>query len=176
MLIAVVAFLALARAVPSLRPSASWRARGRVPIGWTALVGGVTPVALGSWVFLFRPDLSDVVGSYVPDFSLPILIVGAIGFAAVNATLEEVIWRGVMQDRLEPLFGARAAVALQAVSFGVQHFHGVPRGVVGVVLAGTWAAMLGVLRLHTRGLLAPIVAHVVADGVIATIVLVEARG
>jgi hypothetical protein len=81
----------------------------------------------------------------------------------------------VLQDRLEPIFGVAAAIALQAASFGIQHYRGVPRGVVGVLLAGSWAAMLGMLRHHARGMLAAIVAHVVADSVIAIIVLTYAR-
>jgi membrane protease YdiL (CAAX protease family) len=175
MLIAIAAYLALTRAVPALAPSPSWRARGRVPWGWTALVGGITPVALGLWVALMRPDLHDVVQRYVPPWPPALLVAGAFVFFPVNATLEEVIWRGVMQDRLEPVFGSGTAIALQAASFGLQHMHGVPRGPVGVVLAGSWAVMLGMLRRHTRGLLAPIIAHAVADASIAVIVLVYAR-
>jgi membrane protease YdiL (CAAX protease family) len=94
---AIAAFFVLGRFVPALRPSASWRAKGTVPRGWTALVGGVTPVALWGWVLLMHPNLRDVVGLYVPDYPLPVLLVGAVGFAALNATLEEVIYRGVLQ-------------------------------------------------------------------------------
>jgi membrane protease YdiL (CAAX protease family) len=103
------------------------------------------------------------------------LLAGAVGFALVNALLEELIWRGVIQDGLNPLFGSAVSIALQGLSFGLQHAHGIPRGVVGVVLAGSWAVMLGMLRRHTRGLLAPFIAHVVADSVVASIVLFYAR-
>jgi membrane protease YdiL (CAAX protease family) len=175
MLVALAAFFALGRAFPTLQPSPTWRAKGAAPLGWTALVGGVTPVALFGWVFLFRPDLRDVVQAYIPDLPLPVLVVGAVGFAVINATLEELVWRGVLQDRLEPVFGVAAAVVLQAASFGIQHYKGIPRGAVGVLLAGSWALMLGILRRHTRGMLAPILAHVVADAVIAIIVLTYAR-
>jgi membrane protease YdiL (CAAX protease family) len=106
---------------------------------------------------------------------VPILLVGGVGFAAINATLEETIYRGLLQDRLEPVFGGLGAVALQAVSFGLQHAHGVPRGFLGVVLTGSWAVMLGLLRRHARGLLAPILAHFVADMVVASIVVLYAR-
>lgn len=171
MLLAMVGFLALGRVVPPLRPSDTWRARGRVPLAWTLLVGGVTPIALVGWMVLFHPNLRDVVGAYVPDLPMPVLIAGAVGFALVNAALEELIWRGALQDRLAPVFGARGAVALQALSFGVQHLWGVPRGIVGVLLAGVWAVMLGLLRRKAGGLLAPFLAHVVADATIAVIVL-----
>ncbi|MBN9166016.1 MAG: CPBP family intramembrane metalloprotease [Myxococcales bacterium] len=80
-------------------------------------------------------------------------------------------WRGILQDRLVPLFGVGGAIVLQAASFGLQHAWGFPRGPVGVVLAGGWAVMLGLLRRHSGGLLSPILAHVVADATIAVLVL-----
>jgi uncharacterized protein len=175
MAIALAAFVLLGRVAPGFALPPRWWAPGRVPLGWTALVGGVTPVALVGWVVLFHPNLRDVVGAYVPDFPLPVLIAGAVGFALINAALEELIWRGVLQDRLDPLFGAAGAIAISSISFGVQHAHGVPRGPIGVLLAGSWAVMLGMLRKHARGLLAPFISHVIADATIAVIVLTLAR-
>jgi membrane protease YdiL (CAAX protease family) len=104
------------------------------------------------------------------------LLLGAIAFAVLNAWMEELIWRGVFQTTLARVWGVPTAIGLQAVSFGVQHAHGFPRGAMGVVLAGSWAAMLGALRVHTRGLRAPVIAHVVADATIAVTVLVVAKG
>lgn len=176
MLVALAAWGLAVRRAPALAPSPGWRARGRLPWLATALVAGVTPVALVTWLVVMEPDLSDVVGAYVPDLPLALLVLGSVGFAVVNAAGEELIWRGVFQDRLTALVGVRAAIVLQALSFGLQHAHGIPRGPMGVVLAGTWAVMLGMLRSRCQGLLAPLLAHVVADAVIATIVLVLARG
>jgi membrane protease YdiL (CAAX protease family) len=169
--IALAAFALLGRVVPGFAPPPRWWAPGRVPLGWTALVGGVTPVALIGWVVLFHPNLRDVVGAYVPHLPLPVLIAGGVGFSFVNAALEELIWRGVLQDRLEPLFGAAGAIVVSSISFGVQHARGVPRGAIGVLLAGSWAVMLGMLRKHTRGMLAPFLSHVIADATIAVIIL-----
>lgn len=171
MALAIGSFAAFARYVPRLRPPAGWHARGSVPRAWTLLVGGVTPFALIGWFVALRPDLHDVVDGYVPDLPLPVLVMGGVGFAIINATLEELLWRGILQDRLEPLFGVGGAIVLQAASFGLQHAWGFPRGLVGVVLAGGWALMLGLLRRHAGGLLSPILAHVVADATIAVLVL-----
>lgn len=176
MLVALGGWALVARRLPTLAPSSQWRARGTVPWLWTALVAGVTPVALVTWLRVMEPDLSDVIGAYVPELPLAALIAGAVGFAVINAAAEELIWRGVLQDRLTVLMGAPAAIVLQALSFGLQHAHGIPRGPIGVLLAGSWAVMLGLLRFRAKGLLAPLVAHVVADAVIATLVLVLARG
>jgi membrane protease YdiL (CAAX protease family) len=175
MAISLAGYALVTRLLGEPWPSRALLQRGTVPIGWTCVVAGVTPVALVTWVMVLRPDLHDVVDRYLPNLPLPALLAGAFGFALVNAVLEELIWRGVIQDRLDPLFGPAMAIALQALSFGLQHAHGIPRGVVGVVLAGSWAVMLGMLRRHTRGLLAPFLAHVVADTVVASIVLFYAR-
>ncbi|MFT3771530.1 MAG: CPBP family intramembrane metalloprotease [Minicystis sp.] len=169
MTIALLGFGIAGRVDATLRPSPSWRARGRVPLGWTALVAGVTPFALAAWTLLLRPDLP------APDLPLPLLLAMGGVFVPVNAALEELIWRGIIQDRLDPLFGARAAIALQAASFGAQHLWGVPGGVVGALLAGIWALMLGALRRHAGGLLAPFLAHVVADATIVVLILAHAR-
>lgn len=145
--------------------------RGRVPAVETALVGGVTPFALTAWLVLLKPDISNILGSSLLDVPFAVLVVGAVVFAVLNATLEELIFRGVLQHALTPLFGVRVAVFVQAVSFGAQHVHGFPRGMVGMLLAGTWGLMLGALRLRSGGMLAPILAHVIADATIALLVI-----
>lgn len=175
MMIALSLFALAGRAWGALRPSRAWRSLGRVPVVWTAIVAGLTPVALSIWMVLFKPDLRDVLEQYVPPVPLSLLVIGGVIFAFVNAGLEELIWRGVMQDRLEAVFGPQHAIVLQALSFGFQHAWGVPRGVAGVLLAGVWALMLGMLRRHAGGLLAPFIAHVVADATIAVIVLAFLR-
>lgn len=171
MLVALAALLGLGRWSPRFALDPAWRARGRVRVGWTVLVGGVTPVALGAWFVLFRPDVKDIFARYIPDVPFVVLVLGGVVFAIVNATLEELIWRGVFQNRLEAAFGPGLAIVIQAISFAIQHAWGFPRGVVGVLLAGTWALMLGALRRSSGGLLGPILAHVVADATIAVILL-----
>ncbi|MBN1334724.1 MAG: CPBP family intramembrane metalloprotease [Deltaproteobacteria bacterium] len=175
MILALAVFLLLARLVPGLRRGRPWCVRGRVPVLATLGCAAVTPVGLVAWLLLARPDLSDVVGAYVPDLPVPILLAGAVGFAVLNATLEETLWRGIVQEDLGTILGPAWAVAVQAASFGLAHAHGVPRGIAGVLLAGAWGVLLGLLRQRAGGLLAPILAHVVADATIATIVLLLPR-
>ena len=85
------------------------------------------------------------------------------------------MFRGALLEALRA--GGRNAPALfvQALAFGCMHFRGVPGGAIGVALAGTYGLILGVIRLRAGGLLAPIVAHVVADVVVMAIMLVLAR-
>jgi len=144
--------------------------RGRVPLRLTLFAGLVTPGALIGWVILLQPDVSDLV-DVIPKASLWLLALGGAIFALANATLEEFVWRGILQPKLTAEFGLAWAISLQALSFGIAHAHGFPRGLVGIALAGSWAVVLGVLRHVASGLLAPIVAHVVADSTIACIVI-----
>ncbi|MFH1007296.1 MAG: type II CAAX endopeptidase family protein [Candidatus Latescibacterota bacterium] len=172
-LLSLLAYLAVARFVPIL-PSRGWWAPGRVPWLATGVCALVTPIALVSWVWFFKPDIQDLLQA-IPDVSLPILAGGAIAFAVVNALGEELIWRGLFQDRLAAVIGPSVAVLIQALSFGVQHAHGFPRGIVGVAMAGVWAIMLGWLRTRSGGIAAPVIAHIVADASVAAIVLSMAR-
>ncbi|HMJ54374.1 MAG TPA: CPBP family intramembrane glutamic endopeptidase [Polyangiaceae bacterium] len=122
---------------------------GRVPMWGTVGCPIVTPFALVAWFVLFQPDLSNITQS------LPKV---------------ELIWRGVIQTRLSALLPTRDAIFLQALSFGAAHAHGFPHGVVGVGLVAVWAIGLGLLRKTAEGLLAPVLAHMVADATIAAIV------
>jgi membrane protease YdiL (CAAX protease family) len=144
--------------------------RGNVPALPTFFCGAVTPVFLVGWVVLFKPNVSDI-ARLIPQLPTPLLVTGAVAFAIANALLEEGIWRGLFQSCMGELFSLPVAVAIQAVSFGAMHAHGFPRGIMGMVLAGTWGAMLGALRWKSRGLLAPVLAHVVADVTIALIMI-----
>lgn len=175
MAIALAAYAAMTTLVPTLRPPPGWAERGRLPLRWIALVGGVTPGALTAWLLLMKPDLSDLTSSALLQAPRSVLLVGGVVFALLNAALEELIWRGVIQAALvsssPSRAGVQAAILIQAASFGLQHAHGFPRGAVGVTLAASWGVMLGLLRQHSRGLLAPFLAHVVADATIAILVL-----
>jgi hypothetical protein len=100
----------------------------------------------------------------IPAGTAPWLIaLGAVGFSMCNAAVEESVWRGVLLQGLQSVGPRGAAVILQAISFGVAHIHGFPRGAVGVVLAAVYGVMMGVIRLRSEGMLAPWIAHVFAD-------------
>lgn len=146
-------------------------ARGRlgrtewVLIGLIAVVAGS---ALIGWVVLFRPDLSRL-QSMLPRWPPAALIGAGVAFSVVNATLEEIIWRGVLQRWLMTFTAPALAVAVQAASFGALHYGGFPSGWVGMGLATIYGLMTGALALRSRGLLAPIIAHIAADAVIFTL-------
>lgn len=171
MALALAAYALLGRFVPATQPPAGSLSPGRLPWEWIALVGGVTPGALLAWLLLTNPDLSDITSSPLLKVPRVWLFLGAAAFVVLNATMEEVIWRGVLQPSLTAGWGARAAIVIQGVSFGLQHAHGFPRGILGVLMAAVWGVMLGGLRRHSQGLAAPLLAHLVADATIAALVL-----
>jgi membrane protease YdiL (CAAX protease family) len=100
-----------------------------------------------------------------------LIALGGLIFAIANAAVEEMLFRGAILHHLGHAFGVWPAVAVQAVAFGLLHLHGYPYGPVGVALATVYGLLLGVVRLRSNGLLAPWVAHVVADSVIFVFIL-----
>ena len=96
-----------------------------------------------------------------------------VGFAAINALIEEIIWRGVEMAALEAAFGVGVlALVLQAVQFGLAHYRGgFPNGWSGVGLTFLFGLAMGWLRMRTKGLLVPWVAHAAADFTIIWLVV-----
>lgn len=137
---------------------------------WTAGIGAIAGTALWLWTVFLRPDLGEF-RAMIPSQGALVLAASALGFALVNAAIEEAVWRGAIQHWLTLQFGARAAVVLQAVSFGAIHWAGFPSGWIGIALASIYGLILGALRLSSGGLLAPFAAHVLADLVIFALVL-----
>jgi membrane protease YdiL (CAAX protease family) len=99
------------------------------------------------------------------------LVTAGMVFAAVNAFVEEVLFRGIVQQHLARVLGNWPAVLTQALAFGILHLNGYPYGLIGVALASVYGLILGALRLHSGGLLAPWLAHACADAVIFTLIV-----
>lgn len=132
---------------------------------WVACIAVASGLALVAWVKLVKPDLYSIAGM-IPAVS-PIGLVGAaLTFSILNALLEEVIWRGILLQWLAQVLRPGIAILIQALSFGIAHWNGVPSGLSGVVLATGYGILLGMLALRTDGLLAAVLAHVAADLVI----------
>lgn len=164
-LIAIAGYLVLVGVWPRLRRSLEWPRLGRLgkrEWRWIALTVLVSSAALVIWFFMARPDLTDLKAK-VPAWSPLWLAFAGVCFAGGNALAEEVIFRGLIQQALTAGFGRIGGLCLQAAAFGLLHIHGFPRGWSGVFLAAIYGLMLGAIRLVSRGLLAPWVAHVFAD-------------
>lgn len=174
----LLAFGAVIMSVKGLRPVPWWRP-GRID-RWTAALIAATVVvsstALLAWFLLLKPDVTDLAAMIPATDSIVVLAGMGLGFAIVNAIMEEVIWRGVMMEGLDAAIGpGSATILVQAVSFGIAHTAGFPRGIVGVFMAGIYGAMLGIVRRQSLGMKAPIIAHVFADATIFAILVAFVR-
>jgi membrane protease YdiL (CAAX protease family) len=163
------AYLALYAAWPRLRGSTNWLVWGRftpVAIKWTVPTVFISSGSLLAWVFLFRPDLSDL-ARMVPRRGPIVLIAIGVVFSVLNAIWEEFILKGIGWKCLEEVFRRGWAVNTgQAALFGAMHIGGFPRGWIGVLMASVYGFVLGVIRKESRGLLAPIATHIFADATI----------
>jgi membrane protease YdiL (CAAX protease family) len=95
----------------------------------------------------------------IPSLSMPPV------FSLVNALVEELVFRGIIQESLQKsLHKPWLVIGFQASAFAALHFAaGFPNGFVGYAMTFTYASMLGYLRLRSGGILAPSIAHVGAD-------------
>ncbi len=169
----LAAYLSLVRLVPPLWASfAGWRF-GRVT--GIALVAAVTIAAVSCGALLVfqaiaQPDLHAYAKLFPHDPWGGIWLWG-VGFAVVNALIEEIVFRGILFDAVESQLGGWGAVLVTATLFGLGHLGGYPPGISGAILAGIYGLALGGLRLWTGGIGLTFAAHIVADATIFMIVV-----
>ncbi len=163
---AVGVYVAVVLALPRLRQSSGWRGWNpprKLNLALTGIVGLVGFAIIMGWVWLLRPDLSDQVAT-IPQASLATLILLGLAFAVLNSFAEEAVYRGVFMPALEATLGSQQmALVLQAVIFGLMHVRGFPSGLSGMIVAGVIGLAFGHLRLRTRGILAPWLAHAIVN-------------
>jgi len=73
-------------------------------------------------------------------------------FALMNSFAEEVSYRANLLATLTPEFARKDALLMSAAMFGMQHYYGVPYGLVGVIMAGILGWLLGKSMLETKGI------------------------
>jgi membrane protease YdiL (CAAX protease family) len=141
---------------------------GRLTAAHAWMVAGLA-VSSGAVLLIFSrlaPPRLGTGASFLLDMTPWTLVAAGVTFAVVNALVEEVLFRGAVLHHLGRVLGNQPAVFVQALAFGIIHLNGYPHGLVGATLAAIYGLLLGALRLHTGGLLAPWLAHLCADAVI----------
>lgn len=129
----------------------------------------VSIVALHIWLVRFDPDLQIQQG-LVPNGNFLVLAAMLIGFALLNAGMEEIIYRGWWFQHTDSLLERSTLLLCQATAFGAAHVvGGVPGGSIGFMMTFCYALMLGGLRLYSGGLLLPLCVHITTDIYIGTI-------
>ncbi len=117
------------------------------------------------WRFTHHPVLTVPKTSFFI-FFLPLL-------ALINAGLEEVAFRGLIQGALTKLTSSFwIANILQAIWFGAMHYQaGFPSGASGFFLSAIYGAALGQIRISTGSLSWCIIMHFFADLTIANLLI-----
>lgn len=137
--------------LPGMRRPLSW-----IPVGiaLTVFLAGSIAAALASE------------GAYADatvERLLP-LVPLALASACFNAVGEEVVFRAGPLATLSRVVGARQAVLLTSVWFGLAHWlGGVPSGLSGTIGSGLLGVALGWAMVRTRGLGWPLIIHIAVD-------------
>jgi len=140
------------------------------PVRWLGIRKGESWRQFG-WIFAFVAGLC---------VSIPVLLSlhpspGALSraapllpavflFAAVNAFNEEVYFRSSFLTTLKDILGKNQTLMISSVFFGMAHYlYGSPPGVIGFLMTGFLAWLLGKSMLETRGFFWPWLIHFVPD-------------
>jgi membrane protease YdiL (CAAX protease family) len=165
----------VASIVPQLRNSVGWIHRGSINSKLIKLIIAtilVSALALIGWVILTKPDVKHHL-ALVPELPFWAYPFTGIGFAILNAMMEEAIFRGIIMEALDSALGAGyLSACIQAIPFAALHYlAGFPNGVLGFIMVGVYGIMLGIIRRLSRGMLAPLITHFAADITIFSILV-----
>jgi membrane protease YdiL (CAAX protease family) len=129
-------------------------------------------LALVGWHWIVKPDLG-IYLRQVPDMPLIAIPLAGLGFAVLNAVMEEFAFRGIIMHGIRCAFDSFAiANFLQAVVFGFFHYlRGFPNGIIGAAMAFVYGILLGFIRGRSNGMLAPVFTHIFADLAIFSILM-----
>lgn len=92
----------------------------------------------------------------------------AILFSAMNAFSEEAIFRIGIISPLYGIFSVSVLVLISGVVFGLPHYFGMPKGMIGALMAGFLGWLLALSLVETQGIFLAWVIHFVQDVVIIT--------
>lgn len=166
------AYFAVILAIPPLRATFQpWKIGRLTPytITATVVISAVASATLLWFQWYSAPPITSLL-HLVPEQVLGSIVLAGIVFSVLNAVMEEITFRGILQDSVTAAVGPWVAIFSIGVIFGLGHIEGYPPGMLGALLSGIYSLMLGWLRHISGGLLLPILSHVVADATIFQIV------
>jgi membrane protease YdiL (CAAX protease family) len=159
-------FALVAYARPRWLMSDRWLLRGRASRATWVLALLTIPLSAGAlvaWAHMTQPDLT-MYADMIPGSGIGVLLAAAIVFALFNAIAEEMVFRGVIWQALADTgLTLGGVLVIQALAFGLLHLGGVPSGLPGLGLATIYGLALGAIRLLSKGLPMPVIAHAFAD-------------
>jgi membrane protease YdiL (CAAX protease family) len=137
-----------------IRKGESWRTFGWI-FALVAGVGVLIPTILGLHVS------TNMLSRAAP--LLPVVLL----FAAINAFTEEIYYRASLLSTLHEVVGKSHALLINVVFFGLAHYlYGSPPGVVGLLMTGFLAWLMGKSMLETKGMWWAWLIHFLPDVVI----------
>lgn len=168
--LAFAAFLVLGLRLPrkdAFLTAGDLRARSRLrlpgmgrPLSWVTLGIAAIVIFAGSITAALwsQGAYAEATSALLP--LIPLVLVSAF----FNAFAEEVVMRAGPLATLHRVVGARQALLLTSVWFGLAHWlTGVPSGLAGAVASTLLGLALGCTMLRTRGLGWPVIIHIAVD-------------
>ncbi len=137
-----------------IRKGESWRT-----FGWIFAIIAAIVVAFPTLLAL-QPD-AEILAKLLP--LIPVVLV----YAAINAFNEELYFRATLLSTLPQVIGRNHAMLINVTFFGLAHYlYGSPPGIVGFLMTGFLAWLLGKSMLETKGFLWAWFIHFLPDVVI----------
>lgn len=143
------------------------------PIRWLGIKAGASWKTSG-WIFagvaalaVFVPTILGIAPSGATFLRALPLFPAAVLFAAVNAFTEEAYFRSSLLSTLYEVIGKTHTLLITLVFFGLGHWlYGSPPGLIGFMMTGFLAWVMGRSMLETKGILWPWIIHFAPDVVI----------
>jgi membrane protease YdiL (CAAX protease family) len=143
------------------------------PVRWLGIRKGESWRQFG-WIFAFVAGLSVLIPTllslHLSKGALSraaLLLPAVLVFAAVNAFNEEVYYRSSFLTTLKDVLGKNHTLMISSVFFGMAHYlYGSPPGVIGFLMTGFLAWLMGKSMLETKGFFWAWFIHFVPDVVI----------
>lgn len=142
----------------------NWISWGRL-----AVISGLL-ISLGT---ILLTILTVTGASVEPDFGrLPALFPIILVLALVNALCEGIIFRSAVLSSLKNILPKEQLMLVAAAFFGIAHYYGAPRGIIGVVMSGLLGWYMCRSMYETKGFVSSWIIHFMQDVVIFSTMLV----
>lgn len=103
---------------------------------------------------------------------LPPLLPLILLLALVNSFSEGVVYRSSVLGPLREVLPKEQVLLVSAAFFGIAHYYGAPRGVLGVIMSGALGWYMGRSMYETEGFVCAWIIHFIQDVVIFSTVAV----
>lgn len=168
----LIAYLVIVGCIPSLRCSIGWLRIGRLTLANSAVTLAVIAVVITIIFVIPQARFPRGFEQVLPFRTVFGAFISSVLFAAINATVQELVFRGILFDALDSVWGRWGAILVSAIVFGISHlpvmkYLGFGLDVGFASLAMDFGIALGFLRAWSGGLALPIAVHVAADATIA---------